>query len=137
MWRVRGPVHSASSESICCNDAVDMLRTALKAGVGCIPRRAANGSVAASVQAGSRKLSSLQESVVKVTFIDAEVRTYVFHVGCLLVRPCCRRANQGPRLSWRMSCVCRHTLPQEKFEKTMPKMRSKNKSMIIYVVYLV
>eukprot|EP00903_Cladosiphon_okamuranus_P015890 g14676.t1 len=49
-----------------------MLRTALKTGVGCIPRRAVNGNAAASLQAGSRKLSSLQESVVKVTFIDAE-----------------------------------------------------------------
>lgn len=52
-----------------------MLKTALKAGVGCIQRRAVTGSVPASVQAGSRALSSLQESLVKVTFIDAEVLT--------------------------------------------------------------
>ena len=49
----------------------DMLRTALKVGAGLAPRRVASGGAAAG--AGRRAFSSLQEALVKVTFIDAEV----------------------------------------------------------------
>ncbi|CBJ30843.1 conserved unknown protein [Ectocarpus siliculosus] len=49
-----------------------MLRTALQTGVGCLPRRAASGGAVSSAQAGRRALSSLQEALVKVTFVDAE-----------------------------------------------------------------
>lgn len=49
----------------------NMIRTALKAGVGCLPRRAANGG--ATSTAGRQTFSSLQEALVKVTFVDVEV----------------------------------------------------------------
>lgn len=57
-----------------------MLRTAFKAGVGCLPRQAASGGAAAS-EAGRRTLSSLQEALVKVTFVDVEVSPAAMIVG--------------------------------------------------------
>lgn len=60
-----------------------MLRTALKVGAGLAPRRVANGGAAAG--GGRRVFSSLQEALVNVTFVDAEVRevTYsTWYHGC-------------------------------------------------------
>lgn len=51
-----------------------MLRTALKAGIVRLPQRAANGGAAA--EAGRRTFSSLQDALVKVTFVDADVRAH-------------------------------------------------------------
>lgn len=65
------------------SDVTDMLRTALQAGVSCLPRRAASGGAVSSAQAGRRALSSLQEALVKVTFIDAEVRLCLLSVVSL------------------------------------------------------
>lgn len=50
----------------------DMLRTALKVGAGLATRRVASSGAAAG--AGRRAFSSLQEALVNVTFVDAEVR---------------------------------------------------------------
>lgn len=53
-----------------------MLRTALKVGAGLTPRRVANGGAAAG--GGRRVFSSLQEALVNVTFVDAEVREVTY-----------------------------------------------------------
>lgn len=64
------------------SDVVDMLRTAMQAGAGRLSRRAASGVGAPFAQAGRRTFSSLQEALVKVTFIDAEVRSSCLSSCC-------------------------------------------------------
>lgn len=70
----RWPLLEPRSLALTNNSSVDMLRTALKAGVGRLPRRAVNGGGASTAYAGRRAMSSLEEALVKVTFVDAEVR---------------------------------------------------------------
>lgn len=84
---------------------VDMLRTALKVGAGLAPRRVASGGAAAG--AGRRAFSSLQEALVNVTFVDAEVRGEVticlsslllgalVTAACTVHRQVCCCANEG------------------------------------------
>lgn len=58
------------------SNVADMLRTVMQAGAGCLSRRVVSGGVNSYSQAGRRMLSSLQEALVKVTFIDPEVSSF-------------------------------------------------------------